>query len=102
MSVDAVTGKIIQNRVNDKINYQTSFTDFTTFVEYCRYLKKIGPVASQKVNKVCGKRRSEFTPSWKNDKSDSHAKISLLQYGLIEVNEQNYYVVSEIGDRFIA
>lgn len=24
MSVDAVTGKIIQNRVNDKINYQTS------------------------------------------------------------------------------
>lgn len=39
MSVDAVTGKIIQNRVNDKINYQTSFTDFTTFVEYCRYLK---------------------------------------------------------------
>ena len=102
MSVDAVTGKIIQNRVNDKINYQTSFTDFTTFVEYCRYLKKIGPVASQKVNKVCGKRRSEFTPSWKNDKSDSHAKISLLQYGLIELNEQNYYVVSEIGDRFIA
>lgn len=36
------------------------------------------------------------------NKSDSHAKISLLQYGLIELNEQNYYVVSEIGDRFIA
>lgn len=102
MSIDAVTGKIIQNRVNDKINYQTSFTDFTTFVEYCRYLKTLGPVASAEVNKVCGKRRSEFTPSWRNDKSDSHAKISLLQYGLIELDNNQCYVVSEMGNRFIA
>lgn len=102
MSVDAVTGKIIQNRVNDKINYQTSFTDFTTFVEYCRYIKKIGPTESSQVNKVLGKRRSEFTPSWKNDKSDSHAKISLLQYNLIELDSHGKYVISPLGEKFIA
>lgn len=101
MSIDAITGKIIQNRVHNKINYQTSFTDFNTFVEYCRYLKSLGPVESVNVNKVCGKRRSEFTPSWKNDKSDSHAKISLLQYGLIEEDSTGCYIVSEIGDKFI-
>ena len=101
MSVDAVTGKIIQNRVHNKINYQTSFTDFNTYVEYCRFIRDIGPVDSNKVNKVCGKKRAEFTPSWKNDKSDSHAKISLLQYGLIKDNGLNQYVISELGLRFI-
>lgn len=102
MSIDAITGKIIQNRVNDKINYQTSFTDFATFVEYCRYIKKIGPTESSQVNKVLGKRRSEFTPSWKNDKSDSHAKISLLQYKLIMLDNHEKYVISPLGEKFIS
>lgn len=101
MSKNVVTGKIKQNRVNNKINYQTSFTDFTTFVEYCRYLQKLGPIKSKEVNKVCGKRRAEITSSWKNNNTDSHAKISLLQYGLIEMDDQNCYIVSETGNRFI-
>lgn len=102
MSINPITGKIIQNRVYDKINYQTSFTDFVTFVEYCRCLKSLGPIESEMVNKILGKRRSEFTPSWKNDNSDSHAKISLLQYSLIELDNHGKYVVSDLGDRFIS
>lgn len=91
---------IIQNRVKNKINYQTNFTDFPIIVEYCRQMKKYGKVSSGDVNKICGKKRSEIS-NWQASKSDSHAKITLLQYGLIELVDYDYYSISEIGEEFI-
>lgn len=91
---------IIQNRVKNKINYQTNFTDFPIIVEYCRQIKKYGKVKSGDVNKVCGEKRAEIS-NWQASKSDSHAKITLLQYGLIELVDYDYYSLSKIGEEFV-
>jgi len=91
---------IIQNRVKNKINYQTNFTDFPIIVEYCRHIKNNGKVKSGDVNKICGEKRAEIS-NWQASKSDSHAKITLLQYGLIELIDADFYQISELGIDFI-
>lgn len=91
---------IKQNRVKNKINYQTNFTDFPIIVEYCKEIKKYKKVKSDNVNKICGKRRAEIA-NWQASKSDTHAKITLLQYGLIELIDYDYYSLSKIGQEFI-
>lgn len=99
MSIDPVTGKIIQDRVYDKINYQTSFTDFRIFHLYCKTFNEHGAIASGEVNKILGTARKAIN-SWNND-NDSHARVTLLQYGLIEECDNDSFTLSELGLRFL-
>ena len=62
--------------------------------------RKYKKVKSDNVNKICGKRRAEIA-NWQASKSDTHAKITLLQYGLIELIDYDYYSLSKIGQEFI-
>ena len=91
---------IVQNRVTNKINYQTNFTDFPIIVEYCRCIKEYGKVKSLDVNKICGERRNKIS-NWQGT-TDSHAKVTLLQYGLIKLVDDDYYVISDIGNEFLS
>lgn len=100
MSIDPITGKIIQNRVYDKINYQTSFTDFKIFHLYCKTFSELGIIDSAKVNYVLGQARKR-AKSWNND-SDSHAKVTLLQYNLINEVLGDKYILSELGHKFLS
>lgn len=100
MSIDPVTGKIVQNRVRNKINYQTSFTDFKIFHLYCKTFRTNGAIRSNEVNSVLGTARKSIN-TWNND-HDSHAKVTLLQYRLIEENTGGMYVLSALGSRFLA
>ena len=99
MSIDPVTGKIVQNRVNNKINYQTSFTDFKIFHLYCKTFRVNGAIRSNEVNSILGKARKAIN-TWNSD-HDSHAKVTLLQYCLIEENAAGMYVLSALGSRFL-
>ena len=89
MSIDPITGRIVQNRVYDKINYQTSFTDFKIFHLYCKTFRNKEAIRSADVNKVLGMARKAIN-TWKND-NDSHAKVTLLQYKLIEEKAGGIY-----------
>lgn len=99
MSIDPITGKIVQNRVYNKINYQTSFTDFRIFHLYCKTFQLRGAIKSNEVNSVLGTARKAIN-TWNNN-NDSHAKVTLLQYCLIEESSGGMYVLSELGSRFL-
>ena len=99
MSIDPKTGKIIQHRVKNKINYQTSFTDFRIFHLYCKTFRENGAIKSLDVNNVLGTARKAFN-TWNNE-HDSHAKVTLLQYRLIEECAGDVYVLSALGNRFL-
>ena len=99
MSIDPITGRIVQNRVYDKINYQTSFTDFKIFHLYCKTFRNKEAIRSADVNKVLGMARKAIN-TWKND-NDSHAKVTLLQYKLIEEKAGGIYTLSPLGSRFL-
>ena len=100
MSIDPRTGKIVQNRVYNKINYQTSFTDFRIFHLYCKTFRDRGSIRSSSVNGVLGTARKAIN-TWNND-NDSHAKVTLLQYCLIEETAGDVYVLSALGHRFLS
>ena len=100
MSIDPRTGKIVQNRVYNKINYQTSFTDFRIFHLYCKTFREHGAIRSSSVNGVLGTARKAIN-TWNND-NDSHAKVTLLQYCLIEESAGDTYVLSPLGHRFLS
>lgn len=99
MSIDPVTGKIVQNRVYNKINYQTSFTDFRIFHLYCKTFQQRGAIRSNEVNGVLGTARKAIN-TWNNN-NDSHAKVTLLQYKLIEESAGGVYILSKLGSRFL-
>lgn len=100
MSIDPITGKIIQHRVYNKINYQTSFTDFKIFHLYCKTFQQAGLIQSNRVNAVLGQARKR-AKSWNND-SDSHAKVTLLQYNLIDEVIGDMYELSTLGHQFLS
>lgn len=52
MSINPTTGKIIQDRVKDKINYQTSFTDFKIFYLYCKTFEKYGMLRESEIDNI--------------------------------------------------
>ncbi len=91
MSIDARTGKIIQNRQRDKIQFQTSFTDFPVFVIYCKCIKECGSIHKNDINRVLGLARSKANSGWQNT-YDSHARISLSQYNLIKLVGDHYHL----------
>ena len=99
MSIDPVTGKIIQNRIRNKINYQTSFTDFRIFHLYCKAFRTMGAIRSNEVNRILGTARKAIN-TWNSD-HDSHAKVTLLQYGLIQEAAGEMYILSALGSRFL-
>jgi len=99
MSIDPTTGKIIQDRVRDKINYQTSFTDFKIFYLYCKTFEKYGYLKENEINLTLGQERKK-AGSWDND-NDSHARITLLQYKLIGIIRGDLYALTSIGKAFI-
>ena len=99
MSKDLITGKIIQDRQKEKIQFQTSFTDFPTYIWYCKYMDKSGQIKYDQVNKYLGLERNKNS-NWKQ-KEDSHARISLEQYNLI-IREGNMCMLSELGKELIS
>ena len=99
MRINPVTGKIGQNRVYNKINYQTSFTDFKIFHLYCKTLQEKEEIHSKEINSVLGAARKAIN-TWNSD-HDSHAKITLLQYGLIDRKAGGMYALSVLGSRFL-
>ena len=100
MSIDATTRKIIQNRQRNKIQFQTSFTDFPVYVIYCKEIKRLGSVKKSEINRILGSVRSKFNSGWKQN-YDSHASISLLQYNLIKKNG-DVYVLDDLGERLVS
>ncbi len=100
MSIDPKTGKIIQDRVKDKINYQTSFTDFKIFYLYCKTFQKFGMLKENEINSILGRERKKIG-SWDND-NDSHARITLLQYKLIGKISDDNYALTKIGKAFLS
>lgn len=99
MSINKLTGKIMQNRNTDKIQYQTSFTDFPVFVLYCKCIERNNGIPAKDINRVLGIERSK-NGSW-NQTYDSHARISLEQYKLIRLDENNNYVLDTIGKTLV-
>ena len=100
MSVNKATGKIMQNRAIDKIQYQTSFTDFPVFVCYCKCIAKLKKIPAASINRVLGTERNK-NGSW-NQNYDSHARISLEQYNLIELDQNDNCVLTSIGQRLVS
>lgn len=100
MSIDASTGKIIQHRQQEKIQYQTSFTDFPVFVTYCKCIKQANGIKKKSINGVLGIARRKINPSWKQD-YDSHACISLQQYNLIKLVDDKY-VLDDLGEKLVS
>lgn len=99
MSRDSITGKIIQDRQKDKIQFQTSFTDFPVFILYCKCVERKNGIDKTEINRVLGTARNT-NGSW-NQKYDSHACISLLQYKLIKL-ENGKYILDELGKRLVS
>lgn len=100
MSINELTGKIMQNRNTDKIQYQTSFTDFPVFILYCKCIEKNKGIPARDINGVLGTERNK-NGSW-NQTYDSHARISLAQYNLIKLDEHNNYVLDSIGQKLVS
>lgn len=100
MSIDVNTGKIIQNRQQEKIQYQTSFTDLPVFLTYCKCIKESNGIPEKSINGVLGIERRKINPSWKQD-YDSHAKISLQQYNLIKLVDDKF-VLDDLGEKLVA
>ena len=100
MSIDAITGKIIQNRQREKIQFQTSFTDFPVYVTYCKEIKKLGSVKKSEINRILGLVRNKVNSGWENG-YDSHACISLRQYNLIKRIDDSY-VLDALGERLVS
>ncbi len=99
MSIDPITGKIKQNRQKNKIQFQTSFTDFPVYVVYCKRIKELGSVKKADINAVLGLARTKVNSGWKNA-YDSHACISLLQYNLIKLHEGSY-ILDDLGEQLV-
>lgn len=99
MSKDLITGKIIQDRKKEKIQFQTSFTDFPVFILYCKCVKSKNGIEKSEINRVLGTARNT-NGSW-NQQYDSHACISLLQYNLIKL-ENNKYILDKLGERLVS
>lgn len=95
MSKNKSTGKIIQQRVKDKIQFQTSFTDFPVFIIYCSCIYENTRVHKNDINRILGEARKNHKDSWNNN-YDSHAKITLMQYNLIK-EDGEYYILDELG-----
>lgn len=100
MSINKDTGKIIQNRNTNKIQYQTSFTDFPVFILYCKCIERNNGISARDINGVLGSERNK-NGSW-NQTYDSHARISLAQYNLIKLDEQNNYILDSIGQKLVS
>lgn len=99
MSKDLITGKIIQDRQKDKIQFQTSFTDFPVFILYCKCVKRNKGISKNDINRVLGTERNT-NGSWKQQ-YDSHACISLLQYKLIKLVGDKY-ILDDLGESLIS
>jgi len=100
MSIDSVTGKIIQNRQREKIQFQTSFTDFPVYVTYCKCVKQFNGIHKKDINGALGIARRKVNPTWKQN-YDSHACISLLQYNLIKLVGDTYYL-DDLGEKLVS
>lgn len=99
MSKDLITGKIIQDRQKEKIQFQTSFTDFPVFILYCKCVKRKNGILKSDINRVLGTERNA-NGSW-NQQYDSHACISLLQYKLIKL-VGDIYILDELGEFLVS
>lgn len=103
MSRDEITGKILQNRIRDKIQFQTSFTDLVPLVKYCRVIQRKNGIDVNQLSEVLGQERHRLTPRWKGAGSnhiDTHARLSLTQYNLIQCID-NKFVLSDLGHRLL-
>ena len=89
-------------RVYDKINYQTNFTSTKTFAILLRAIKKAGTVSSDYARDILfPQAKSAAGMSWNPSLPDTHGKITLEQYGLIEYVSETDFQLSYLGERFL-
>lgn len=87
------------NRVYNKINYETSFTDLSVFLAFAKFVKEKGEIEKRESSRLFGQKRAEIG-TW-NSPNDTHARPSLYQYCLIEDIDDDKFKISRLGERFI-
>jgi len=91
-----------QERVYDKINYQTNFTSTSTFAILLKAIADAGEVDSEYARATLfPMARSNAGMGHDPDKRDTHGELTLQQYGLIEYVGTRTFKLSPLGRKFL-
>lgn len=89
-------------RITDKINLPTNTTDIRTLAKYLKYIDKIGLVPSDKEQDVFAQVKiNESRKTVTNPARDTHTKSTLKSFGLIDVNNDESFKVSSLGQEVL-
>lgn len=90
-----------QERVYDKINYQTNFTAPTTFAILLNAIDIRGTVNSDEARATIFPQARAAIMNYNPSNRDTHGEITLKQYGLIEYVGDKEFKLSFLGKRYL-
>jgi len=89
-------------RIYDKINYQTNFTAPKTFAILLKVIFDKGEVNSEEARATLfPQARSKAGMRYDPTNRDTHGEISLAQYSLIEYTSEDTFKLSALGKRYL-
>lgn len=90
-----------QERVYDKINYQTNFTAPSTFAILLNAIKAHGTVKSDEARATIFPQARAAVMNYDASNRDTHGEITLKQYGLIDYVSEKEFKLSFLGERYL-